>query len=53
MALMKTKSPIVCSPRCTAMADMTIMMVMPVPKITPWPKFNQPSDVQIRVAAFS
>jgi hypothetical protein len=29
------------------------MTVVPRPKITPWPKFSQPSDVQTLVAAFS
>ena len=53
MALTKTKSPIVCVPAMTSRADRTITTVMPPPKITPWPKFSQPSDTQVFVAAFS
>ncbi|MNH98481.1 hypothetical protein D3C73_512030 [compost metagenome] len=52
-ALTKTKSPIVCSPRCTASADMIMITAWPRPKITPWPKLSQPSEVQTCVAAFS
>jgi hypothetical protein len=53
IALMKTKSPSVCSPVCTARADIAIMASMPMPKISPWPKFSQPSEVQTLVAARS
>ncbi len=53
MALTKTKSPIVCVPAMTSRADSHMMMVMPMPKMTPWPKFSQPSETQVMVAAFS
>ena len=51
--LMSTKSPMVCVPSATASADMTMQMPMPTEKMTPWPKFNQPSEVQVLVAADS
>ena len=53
MALTKTKSPIVCVPAITSRADSHMTIVMPTPKITPWPKFSQPSEVQVLVAAGS
>lgn len=37
-------------PFCTASADMTSMIRVPMPKIAPWPKFSQPSEVQTCVA---
>ena len=52
-ALIRTKSPIVCSPRITAAPDITMQTVMPMVKITTWPKFSQASDVQMRIAACS
>ena len=51
IALTKTKSPTVCVPATTSRADSHMTMVMPRPKITPWPKFSQPSEVQVLVAA--
>ncbi len=53
MALMKTKSPTVCVPAMTSRADIHMAIVMPTPKISPWPKFSQPSEVQVLVAATS
>jgi hypothetical protein len=53
MALMNTKSPMVCSPACTASADITIITVMPTPKMKPCPMLSQPSEVQTWVADFS
>ncbi len=53
MALMKTKSPTVCVPACTSSADMHMTMTVPMPKMMPWPKFSQPSEVQMLVAAIS
>ena len=53
MALTKTKSPMVWVPAITSRADSTMTIVMPMPKITPCPKFSQPSEVQVSVAAFS
>ncbi len=52
-ALISTKSPMVCSPRITAVPDMTMHTVMPVVKMTIWPTFSQASEVQIWIAAFS
>ena len=51
--LMKTKSPSVWVPARTSIADITMASPMPTAKMTPCPKFSQPSDVQVSVAAFS
>jgi len=40
-------------PRVTSSADITMTTAVPRPKMTPWPKFSQPSEVQMRVAAIS
>ena len=48
--LTSTKSPTVISPFITRRADMSPMAIMPLQKITPWPKLRNPREDQMRMA---
>jgi hypothetical protein len=50
MALMKTKSPSVCVAALDGQRRHHHHDAVPAPKITAWPKFSQPSEVQTWVA---